>query len=402
MLAAGGGVLLLAAATAPMLKAAVSKPTAQPVPPAGAPRAASGFRPTPEQLQTMTLLTVASQAFDETRRANGRIAVDENRSTPVFSPYSGRVVQVLAEPGAWVRQGQPLFVVQASEFAEGRAALAGALAERAAAVAQLKLAQEAEQRAGEVHRTGGGALKDWRQAQSDLAAAESTERTAQAAVAAARSKLAILGQTPTQIRALETGRAADGDSARAVVAAPISGVVMQRAVGLGQNIGAGGDAPQFVIADTSRVWLVAQAAESDVATMRLGATVEVTTPAQPGRVFSARIDNVAPALDPETRRLAVRATLANMDGALKPGLSASFTIKTGEGGASPAVPTEAVIREGDTARLWVLAPDGILRARPVRTGGVSNGMVQIVSGLAPGERVVTRGALFIDEAGQGG
>lgn len=357
------------------------------------------FRPTKEQLKSMTVVTAGEASFDDLHRASGKIAVDERRSTPVVSPYSGRVLRVLAEPGQWVRQGAPLFVVQATEYAEGGAALSTARAEQVSAAAQLKLAQEAEARAGEIYRTAGGALKDWREAQNALVAAQGAARTADANLAAARSRLAILGKTSAQIRALENAAVAPG--AEAVVTAPISGVVMQRAVGIGQNIVAGADEPQFVIADTSTVWLVADAPESEISRMRTGSAVEVTTPAYPGRVFTARVDYVAPALDPETRRLPVRATIGNADGALKPEMFANFAIRSAGGARSGlAVPAEAVIREGDTARLWVLAPDGALRSRAVQTGQSAEGRVQILNGLTAGEKVVTRGAIFVDEAGQ--
>jgi cobalt-zinc-cadmium efflux system membrane fusion protein len=132
----------------------------------------------------------------------------------------------------------------------------------------------------------------------------------------------------------------------------------------------------------------------------VGATVSVVTPAWPGRTFQAKVTYVAPTLDPDTRRLPVRAVIANPDGALKPDMSAEVRIDSGPIGRSPAAPESAVIREGDTARVWVLDPDGALRIRPVVPGVLQDGMVQILKGLKPGERVVAKGALFVDQAGQ--
>jgi cobalt-zinc-cadmium efflux system membrane fusion protein len=77
---------------------------------------------------------------------------------------------------------------------------------------------------------------------------------------------------------------------------------------------------------------------------------------------------------------------------------ASFTIITSRDSTAPAVPEEAVIREADTARLWIIEPDGALGLRSIRTGRISDGMVEVLEGVQPGERVVTRGALFIDRA----
>jgi cobalt-zinc-cadmium efflux system membrane fusion protein len=262
--------------------------------------------------------------------------------------------------------------------------------------AALKLAREAEARQGELYRTAGGALKDWRQAQSDLIAAEGAARSAQAALAAARSRLAILGQSPAAIAALEHAGASVGPDAP--VTAPVTGVVVHRALGPGQTVAPGGD-PLFTISDLSTVWLTAAVQESDAAKVRLGSPVVVTTPAWPGRRFEARVTYVAPALDADTRRLSVRAAIANPDGALKPEMSARFSIVSASLGQSPAAPQAAVIRDGDSARVWVAGADGTLRIRPVSLGVDQGGLVQIVRGLQPGERVVAKGALFVDQAG---
>lgn len=351
----------------------------------------NGVKLTPEQLRELTIVVARDRSLGVTRETDGKIAVDEDRSTPVLSPYSGRVTRVLAEPGETVRRGQSLFAIQAVEYAEGSAGLTSALAGQASAREQLKIAQANEQRAGAVYREAGGALKDWQQAQNDLAAAKAAELTAAATVSAARSKLAILGARPVR----------RGGSAETIVSAPIGGVVVTRAVSPGQNITAGGDTPLFVVADVSRLWLVAQVPEGEVGGMRRGARVAVTTPAYPNRIFEAAIDYVAPVLDPETHRLPVRAAIANPDGTLKPGMFASFAIRTDTAAATfPTIPLEAVIREGDTSRIWVMAPDGTLRSRSVQTGNSADGEVQIVAGLRAGEPVVTRGAIFVDEAGQ--
>ena len=357
------------------------------------------FRPTADQLRALTVVPAELRAFDQIETADGRIAADEDKTTPVLSPFTGRVTEVLAEPGQRVTRKTPLFAVAATEAAQGRADLAAALGTLATAQAQLKLAQETEQRQGELYRTAGGALKDLRQAESDRIAAEGQVRGAEAALGAARSKLAALGQSAADIDALEKTPAARAVPARAVVYAPVDGVVTRRALGPGQAITAGGDA-LFSVSDLSTVWLVAEVPETSAAKVRLGAEVDVATPAWPGRLFRAKVAYVAPTLDPETHRLAVRAAIANPDGALKPDMFARFRIDSGEIGRSPAVPDSAVIREGDTARVWVLGADGTLRLRPVVTGVDQDGMVQIAQGLKAGEKVVSKGALFVDQAGQ--
>ena len=374
----------------------IGRPKAAAVPPTPV---AGVFRPTAEQLRSLTVTPVQTQVFDQIETAEGRIEPDGDRTTPVVSPFTGQVTQVLAEAGQRVTRRTPLFIVAATEAAHGRAELMTALGALATAEAQLKLARETEQRQGELYRTAGGALKDWRQAQSDLIAAEGLARSAEAALGSARSGLMALGQSEADIAALEKTPASSAVAARAVVYAPVDGVVTRRALGPGQSITAGGDA-LYSVSDLSTVWLTAELPETSAGAMRVGAAVSVTTPAYPGRVFRAKVSYVAPTLDPDTHRLPVRAVIANPDGALKPDMFARFRIDSGAIGKSPAAPESAVIREGDTARVWTVEADGSLRVRPVVIGAVQDGMVQITRGLRPGERVVAKGALFVDQAGQ--
>jgi cobalt-zinc-cadmium efflux system membrane fusion protein len=121
--------------------------------------------------------------------------------------------------------------------------------------------------------------------------------------------------------------------------------------------------------------------------------------AYPDRVFKAKVSWVAPAIDANTHRLPVRADVENADGALKPMMFASFNIITGDPVTAPAVPASAIVYEGDAARVWVARDDGTIVSRGVETGRTSDGWVEIRRGVAPGEKVVTSGTLFIDRAG---
>jgi len=387
------GALALAGLMSIKIGPGASSAAAAPSSPAGV------FRPSEQQWKALTLFPIQARDFDQVEIADGKIAMDDDRTTQVISPLSGRVTQVFAVAGERVAAHAPLFAVASTEIAQGRNDLSTALAGLATARAQLKLARETEARQAEIYRTAGGALKDWRQAQSDLITAEGQMRTAEAALGAARSRLAILGQSPDEIKKLEDAPAASTVGAGATVFAPVSGIVTRRALGPGQNIAAGGDA-LFSISDLSTVWLVAQVREGDAGKVRVGSTAIVTTPAYPGRQFTAKVTYVAPTLDADTHRLPVRAAIANPDDALKPEMFAHFRIVSGSAGRGPAVPEDAVIREGDTARVWVAANDGTLRIRPVTLGAASDGLIQVTSGLRPGEKVVSKGALFVDQAGQ--
>jgi cobalt-zinc-cadmium efflux system membrane fusion protein len=118
-------------------------------------------------------------------------------------------------------------------------------------------------------------------------------------------------------------------------------------------------------------------------------------------VFQGRISYIAPAVDPNTHRLTVRAEIANADGALKPQMFATLAITIGAKASAPGVPPAAIIYEGVEARVWVVRPDESIELRKVRVGLDNGPLVEIASGLTPGEKIVTKGALFIDRAASG-
>lgn len=357
------------------------------------------FAPSETQWSGLKLASVRQVAFRDERTTDGKIAINDDTTTPVFSPYSGRVSRLIARPGDHVERGAPLFAIEASEFVQGTNDLVTAVAGVDKAKSRLELAKTNEKRQRELLAIRGGALKDLEQSQSDLVGAQGDMRSAEIALAAARNRLRILGRTDEEISKLEK---VDRIGAETIVSAPIGGTVIQRKVGLGQYINVGASDPVFTVGDLSTVWLIANVRESDAPRMKVGAPVEVSVLAYPGRVFHAKLAYVAPSLDPATRRLPVRAEIQNPGRELLPEMFASFRIVSGENRLTPAVPQDAVIYEGAQARVWVARPEEKkVVSRAVETGGTENGLVEIRKGLDVGETVVTAGTLFIDRAASG-
>jgi membrane fusion protein, heavy metal efflux system len=358
------------------------------------------FLPTEAQWAGLKIATVQSSTFRAERVTEGKIANNDDTTTPVFSPYSGRVTKLFAKAGDRVRQGDPLFVIAASEFVQGQNDLISALSTLNTARAQLRLTTINEQRQRQLFEARAGALKDWEQSQADLETAKANLRTAEIALAAVRNRLHILGKDDDEIGALEKARQM---SPEATVTAPIGGTVTQRQVGLGQYINsasAGAANPVFSIGNLATVWLLANVRETDAPAMRVGENVEVRVLAYPGRLFKAKLTYVAPSVDPVTHRLPVRAEVENADGELKPEMFASFSIITGDDWVAPAVPEGAVVYDGEQARVWVARDDKSLALRNIEVGRVSDGKVEVLAGLATGEKVVTAGSLFIDRAAE--
>jgi|HubBroStandDraft_1064217.scaffolds.fasta_scaffold00009_77 cobalt-zinc-cadmium efflux system membrane fusion protein len=356
------------------------------------------FRPTKEQMAGLKVVTVAAQPFRTEQLTDGNIAIDDEKTTPVFSPYSGRVTKLIAKPGDVVKQGQPLFAIEASEFVQAQNDLVAAAAAVSAAKAQLLLTTAAEKRQHALFDAQAAARKDWEQSQADLAAAQAGLRSTEIALAAVQNRLRILGKNDKEIEVIE---AAGKVNAESLVVSPIAGTVIARKVGLGEYIQTGASDPVYSIGDLSTVWLVANVREVDAALVKTGQPVAVHVLAYPDKVFRAKLSWVAPAVDPNTRRIPVRAEVENEGGALIPAMFATFSIRTGDDVTAPGVPLAAVVYEGDKAHVWVLRDDGAMALREIGAGRVQDHMVEVKEGLAAGEKVVTSGSLFIDRAAEG-
>ncbi|HBK09353.1 MAG TPA: efflux RND transporter periplasmic adaptor subunit [Acetobacteraceae bacterium] len=360
------------------------------------------FRATEKQWQLLNIQPVRELAFQDSFETDGRIALDDDLVTPVFSPFSGHVTKLLVRAGDVVHRGDPLFTIQATELAQAQNDVISAVAALKTAKAQLSLATTNEKRQHDLYSAQGAALKDWQQAQVDLATAQGGMNSASIALAAVRSRLRILGKTDRDIEQIEATPDVLHLDADSVVSAPIGGTVVQRQIGLGQNIvsaASGASSPVFMIGDLSKVWLVANAREDSAPFLQRGDTVQATVVALPGQTFTARLTYVAASIDPNTHRLPVHTELDNSDGALKPEMLASFRILSGSVSSAPAIPESALVYEGESAHVWVAnAQTHALEIRQVKLGRMHNGMVEATDGVRAGEEIVTAGALFIDRA----
>jgi cobalt-zinc-cadmium efflux system membrane fusion protein len=356
------------------------------------------YIPTPAEWASLTIQPVTERAFRAEHVTEGKIAVDEDRSTPVFSPYAGRITKLLARPADNVTQGQALFVIEAADTVQAQhdfVAAAGALNKAKSA---LDLAQLQDQRAKDLFEGKAVPLKDYQQTQATLIQAQNDLRSAQTALEAARNKLRILGLTDDAISAFqEKGRI----NPETTILAPIAGTVVQRKVGPGQYVNSGASDPVFVIGDLSTVWLTAFVRETEASAVAVGQELTFNLLALPGRMFTGRINYVAAAIDPATRRLLVRATVDNSSGQLKPEMFASVTIYAPGDQPSVGVPKQALIYEGDQVRVWVAHEDKTIELRQIKTGLTNGDLVEVHGNLKPGEQIVTRGSLFIDRAASG-
>jgi cobalt-zinc-cadmium efflux system membrane fusion protein len=356
------------------------------------------YLPTPAEWAGLTIEPVSARSFRAEHVTEGKIAVDEDRATPVFSPYAGRIIKLLARPGDNVKQGQPLFVIEAADTVQAQNDFVAASTGLNKAKSALDLAGIQDRRAKDLFEGKAVPLKDYQQSQAALIQAQNDVRSATTALEAARNRLRILGLSDEAIAAFQEKGRIDPQT---TIVAPIAGTVVQRKVGPGQYVTAGASDPVFVIGDLSTVWLTAFVRETDASMVSIGQDLSFTVLALPGRDIAARINYVAAAIDPATRRLLVRASIDNKDGLLKPEMFANVTIYSASDHPAVAVPKQALIYEGDQVRVWVAHDDKSIELRQIKTGLTNGNLVEVTDNLKPGEKIVTKGSLFIDRAASG-
>ncbi|HXI41920.1 MAG TPA: efflux RND transporter periplasmic adaptor subunit [Bryobacteraceae bacterium] len=315
----------------------------------------------PEQFPLAT--ATAREAAPELH-VTGVVSPDVSRNVPVISLASGRVVEIGAKLGDAVNKGQLLIRIQSTDISSALSDYRKALADQVLASAQLN-------RANTLHEKGAMAKKDLEIAQdADAKAKVDVETTAE--------RLRVLGADINQ-----PGGVID-------IHAPVSGVITEQNVTAAAGVKTLDNSPNlFTIADLSHVWILCDVYENDLSNVRTGQYADVRLNAYPGKVFPARISQIGPVLDPNTRTAKVRLELRN-PGFMRLGMFVTATFRGLQKQTRAVVPASAVLHLHD--RDWVYVPAESKTFRRVEvTGGnmLAGSMQEILAGLKPGDRVVS-------------
>lgn len=297
------------------------------------------------------------------------VSLDEDHTQRVASPIDGRAVSILVKVGDKVRAGQPLVLLSSPNVG-----LLQADAQKANSDALIS--QKAVERVHALKAEGAIAEKDVAQAEADLRKAKADQARAVA-----------------QLRAL--GVSASDPSVNVSLRAQISGVVVERNVLLGQEVRADQATPLLTISSLDSIWVLGDLYEQDLSLVTPDAPVTITAPAYPGETFSGRIKNIGEVIDPATRTVKVRCVADNPGHRLKAEMFARVNVQAPAGHKVITVPSKAILNDGDKF-LVIVASEGItFRIRRVAVGPEMDGQARILSGLVPGEKIVTDGAIFM-------
>ena len=312
------------------------------------------------------LATAVEHAAASSLVVTGSVVPDISRTVPAISLASGRVVEIRARLGDTVQKGQLLMRVQSADIAQ-------AYSDYRKAQADAALTDTQYERAKELYQHGAVAL-------NDLQVAEAAAKKGKVDLETAAEHLRVLGSP------------LDHPSAIVDVRAPISGVITDQQVTNASGVQSLSSANPFTISDLSNIWILCDVYENDLANVRLGETADITVSAYPGRTFTGRISNIGAILDPNIRTAKVRIELKN-PGLMRPGMFVTATFHGSKTEKHAAVPASAILHLHD--RDWVYVPTSGTGGNSFRRVEVTAGanlpdkMQEILSGLTPGQQVVT-------------
>ncbi len=331
-----------------------------------------------DQLAHVQVVPVEKAPLPRVLRLTGAVAYNAFKTTPVFAAIGGPVREILVTPGENVRVGQPLLTVNSPDYSAARSAYLKAhtafvLADKFYVRAQDLLSH--------------GAI-----AEADFQNAESTRMQAQADLQSSEDALRVLGIT--DLSALEKN--APKTTSEVPVLSPVGGEIVERLVGPGQLLQAG-TTQVFTISDMSTVWVLVNVYQGDVAYVRSGDSVNISTDAYPG-TFHGRISYIAPALDPNTRTLQARIVTENPGDKLKKDMYVTATVNAGAIANALTVPDAAVLRDSENQPFVYVqssTKQNEFARRLVQLGDSNGGRTQIAGGVKEGERVIGDGSLFL-------
>src|SRR5499427_353947 len=328
----------------------------------------------PEESPLRGKLTVAPVGQQEIQRKLVLPAVveaDPARTVKVLPPVTGRVTDLMVELGERVVQGQELAVIDSGDLAQ-------AYSDIEKARSTVTLTKKALDRQLGLEKAGGAAIRDREQAQSDYAQA-----------------VAELERSEARLRAMGVPADQKEQSRLLSVKAPVAGSVIDLQVAPGAFLN-DPTAAMMTIANLETIWVTANVPEKDIAFVFQGQSVKVTFRAYPDEVFSGKVLFVSDVVESDTRRNKVRIAFDNPDKILKPNMFAEATFE-----APPVsrliVPTSALLMTNDRTSVFVEVAEWAFERRNVEIAYQEGAAVAIKSGIRPGERVVVKGAVRLND-----
>ncbi|MGA2713870.1 MAG: efflux RND transporter periplasmic adaptor subunit [Bryobacteraceae bacterium] len=343
--------------------------------------------PAEQATAALEITPVAMSQQSDVLRANGRIALADDKTWRLGVRTDGIVIEVYAGLGDFVKKGQVLARFHADEVRETRAQYRAAVSELDRAKTVVAQAVRNRDRAQRLLELRAGSVQQVEQSQEDLADAQAAVRKAQIEIDRTTDELEDDLKVPVE------PRPDDPIADDVPIIAPESGYVIVKNVTPGKTIDRVMDT--FVLGDLSTVWMLASVRQEDLATLRLGQTVTVALPGDPSFQTRGRISNLGQQFDPETRMMQVRIELSNPNNRLRPEMLAIAEIPVGTAKQGVTVPSDAVQEVNGQDVVFVKTAPDRFAVRAVRVGETSGGRTPVLEGLNPGDQVAVHGSFIL-------
>lgn len=326
------------------------------------------------QLAYLDIQPVSMQRPPLTEAVPARLTFDEDHTARVYSPLAGRTAQILVEPGQLVKAGEVLAWIDAPDYDT-------AVADLRKAQADLDVKRMALTRAQKLLDAGALAQRDFEAAQLDAHTAE-----------------AEMARTTARLHGLDSS----GKDGRLALRSPISGVVAERHLNPGQVIQPDLSVPLFIVTDSSHLDVIADVPEDQVAAFHVGQSVRIDGDTPQLQGLTGTVSTVGVVLDPDTRRIPVRAHLTAPPAQARPEVFVRLS-PLAKGAEAVVVPNSAIVTSGLQSYVFVEREPGLLEKTPVRFAYRGREISYLSQGLSAQARVVTKGAILLDsEMGSGG
>jgi membrane fusion protein, heavy metal efflux system len=317
-----------------------------------------------ENVKQFPVVTAGEHDTAPELKTTGSVSADVSRNIPVISLASGRIVEIDARLGDTVTKGQLLLKVQSQDIAQAFSDYRQAVADEELAKAQLDRAKILLEK---------GAI-----AKKDEEVAEDAEVKAKVTTETAVEHLRVLGADMTH------------PSSIIEIHAPVSGVITDQQVTASAGVKTLDNSPNlFTISDLSKVWIICDVYENDMSFIRVGEYADIHLNAYPNVALKARVDNIAPTMDPNIRTAKVRLEVDN-PGLLRFGMFVTATFQGMQKEMHATVPATAILHMHD--RDWVYSPAGSNQFRRIEVLGgdmLPGGLQEIASGIKPGQQVIS-------------
>jgi cobalt-zinc-cadmium efflux system membrane fusion protein len=319
----------------------------------------------------------------------GRLTFSEDRTWRVGAIATGRIEDLRVVMGDSVRADQLLGHIHSHEVHEARAGYEQAMVELDRARSTEAYAKERRDRAKRLLDLKAGSRQDLETAEVELRNAEAAIGKARSELEKERAHLAIF-RIPLDPPAAESQ---GGEEDNIPIFAPASGLVVERKATVGSVVNVGEEL--VAISDTSTLWMIGAANETDLAELHPGQLVHLQVRAYPGHEFTARVLKLGEQLDPATRTLQIRIAVPNPRGLLKPEMYATANIRQTGRSSAVYLPDEAIQDIDGVPVVFVRRGANDFEARTIKSGQHVEGETEILEGLRPGEAVVVMGSFLL-------